>query len=186
MVNGGTTLTYIGNSAFRNTGLSKVALDLYGTTYAGGIEENAFSDCKSLTSVTMLRSSMIPQKGFENCQNLKEIVLPDSTSFVYDGCFKNCKNIEKFTFPPKIWGIGANMFEGCANLKEVVIQDTQESPSIMRTLGANAFSGCTKLTSLTLPRSIKEIQQIDPAFLSGSSINTLFLRGFDDKTVGDS
>ena len=121
MVNGNTTITYIGGSAFRNTGLNKVALDLYGETYAGGIEENAFSDCKSLTSVTMLRSSMIPQKGFENCQNLKEIVLPDSTSFVYDGCFKNCKNIEKFTFPPKIWGIGANMFEGCVNLKEVAI-----------------------------------------------------------------
>ena len=80
MVNDGTTVTFIGNSAFRNT------------------------------SVTMLRSSMIPQNGFENCKNLKEISLPDSTSFVYDGCFKNCKSIEKFTFPSKIWGIGANMF----------------------------------------------------------------------------
>ena len=50
----------------------------------------------------------------------------------------------------------------------------------MRTLGANAFSGCTSLTSLALPRSIKEIEQIDPAFLSGSSINTLYLNGFDD------
>jgi hypothetical protein len=119
--NGETVVRYIGKKAFKNTGLNRVFLDLYGTSYSGGVEDEAFANCKNLTGVTFQRSSMIPQNGFSGCENLKTVTLPNSTSFVYDGCFRNCKSLEKFVFPSKIWGIGAEMFKGCENLKEIEI-----------------------------------------------------------------
>lgn len=42
------------------------------------------------------------------------------------------------------------------------------------------FSGCTKLTSITLPASINDLDYIDPRFLSGSNVQRLEFKGLSD------
>jgi len=183
--NAGTTMTFIGQRAFANTALERVRLDLQGMTYAGGVQNEAFASCYSLTSVEMVRSSLIPQNGFKDCSSLVEATFPNQTSYVYDGCFTNNVSLGSFRFPSRIWGIGGEMFRGCTKLSSVTVDDTDDNPSIMRTVGPNTFSGCVNLTSFALPRSITSLSQIDPAFLSGSSIRQLYLNGLDDSVFKD-
>jgi hypothetical protein len=42
------------------------------------------------------------------------------------------------------------------------------------------FSGCTKLTSITLPKSINNLDYIDSLFLSGSNIQRIEFKGLSD------
>lgn len=158
-------------------------LDLQSTTYSGGVQNEAFASCYNLTSVEMVRSSLIPPNGFRDCSSLVEASFPNQTSYVYDGCFINNKSLESFRFPSKIQSIGGEMFKGCSKLTSVVVDDADDYPSTMRTVGPGVFSGCDNLTSFTLPRSISSLSQIDQVFLSGSNVQYLRLNGMDDNIL---
>lgn len=104
---------------------------------------------------------------FNGCTNLKSISLADKHNYVYEYCFANCESLTEITLPANMYMLSPHMFDGCTNLKSVKF----ESGSILKQLGDNVFANCPKLTSITLPKSIDSLDYIDPAFLSGSSID---------------
>ena len=130
----------------------------------------AFSDCRSLTSVTIPNSvTSIGNAAFYGCTGLTSPVynstlfayLPTSYSGSYsipDGikeicgfAIYDCKGLTSITIPNSVTSIGYSAFQGCTGLTSVTI------PNSVTTIGSSAFYECTGLTSITIPNSVTSI-----------------------------
>ena len=114
-------------------------------------------------------------EGFENCSNLRSIVLPKSVRSIGENAFWNCERLESVTIAegeseddmePDSGEIGDNAFEYCRSLMHVDIPD-----GVTR-IGKYAFSNCNQLTSVSLPESVNDIGEF--AF-QNCYLNEIFL-----------
>ena len=149
------------------------------------ISGSAFSNCTSLTSVTIPKSvTSIGSAVFYGCTGLTSITVENENT-VYDSR-KNCNAIiETATntlkegcittvIPNTVTSIGGNAFEGCSGLTSLTIPNSVTTignyafrscsgltsltiPNSVTTIGSLAFEGCTGLTSLTIPNSVTSI-----------------------------
>ena len=123
------------------------------TSYEGykfnvtSISDNAFSDCTSLTSIT----------------------IPNSVTSIGSGTFSNCTNLKSVTIPNSVTSIGSSAFSGCTSLTSVTIPDSVTS------IGHSAFYNCTGLTSVTIPNSVTSIGQ--EAFFNCSNLKSVNYNG---------
>ncbi len=103
------------------------------STYKGksvtGINDNAFRECKWLTSVT----------------------IPDSVGYIGECAFYNCSELTSVTIPASIRYIGLYAFSYCSGLTSVTIPDG------VRTIRVGAFADCSGLTSVTIPSSVEDL-----------------------------
>lgn len=88
----------------------------------------------------------------ESYPNVKNIIMPESITYVDSGAFGGCKQLEKVVLSSRLREIPSHLFYGCVKLKEVNI------PSAVKKIGAGAFAYCESITNLTLPDTITEIQ----------------------------
>ena len=145
------------------------------STYNGkpvtSIRERAFSDCSSLTSITIPESvTSIGNYAFNSCSNLTSITVPDSVTSIGDFAFSYCSSLTSITIPDSVTSIGNYAFNSCSGLTSVTIGDGVTS------IGRVTFSDCSSLTSITLPDSVTSIG--DWAFSGCSSLTSI--------TIGDS
>lgn len=131
------TLTYIGGNAFRKCVNLKDVILPESLTYIGG---GAFEGCTALKSVTIptgvkdLRHSFtrsglesVTLKGnpdmwyyaFYECENLKEVTLPENLESIHDYAFYGCKALENITLPESVKSIEGGAFQNCENLNEI-------------------------------------------------------------------
>lgn len=169
-------LTRIGDYAFAGSGLKSIKLNLQGSVADSSINTHCFADCKQLSSVEMINSTYLGDHMFDGCDNLVDVKLNNYHSYVNPFAFANCRTLAKIQIPANIYMLSPHMFEGCVNLTSIQFQ----SGSQLRQLGECVFSGCTKLTTISLPASINDLNYIDPLFLSGSSIQRVEFAGLSD------
>ena len=148
------------------------------------IEENAFSLCSSLTSVTMGNSiTSIGRNAFNICSSLTSITIPDSVTSIGDRAFYGC-NITSITIPYSVTNIGEKAFGSCYELASIAVEsgntiyDSRDNcnaiietasntlivgskssiiPNDVKTIGNNAFEGRSRLTSIIIPNSVTNI-----------------------------
>ena len=123
------SLTAIGNSAFKASALASIAIPASVTS----IGTNAFEDCKKLTAVMFTSASSLTTIG--------------------DSAFKGCILIENIDIPDGVQSIGKNVFQNCSVLKSVNFGED----SVLETIGNYAFSKCVELTSIDLPDSVTSL-----------------------------
>ena len=111
-----------------------------------GIEGN-YSVPETVTNL----SNIYGRGLFENCVNLKNIVIPTSVQYLPNSCFKNCVSLESCTLPGTIKELGWYAFYNCVSLKNISI------PSSVTSISGYAFYHCTSLTNITLPDSVESI-----------------------------
>ena len=139
------------------------------------IEEAAFSNCSSLTSVTIPNSvTSIGDNAFSDCSGLTSVTIPNSVTsigyrtFYHSGltsvsipnsvtsigkeAFFFCSSLTSITIPNSVTGIGSSAFTGCSGLTSITI------PNSVTGIGNSAFSGCSSLTSITIPNSVTRIE----------------------------
>lgn len=141
---GDTTVTVvaIGHSAFRdNTRISTVKIP----ETVSKIESGAFWG-SSLVSVD-LPASMVEIGGFNGCQGLRQVTMPESVRIIGPHAFEDCVALSDITIPNSIKIIGENAFRGCTAIQSISI------PSSVDTIGQNAFQGCMRLYDLRLEDS---------------------------------
>ena len=113
------------------------------------IGESSFYKCTSLTSVTIPDSvTSIGYKAFGSCESLTSVTIPDSVTSIGDGAFSCCTSLTSVTIPNSVTSIGDSAFYDCTSLTSVTI------PNSVTIIGVAAFSCCTSLTSVTIPDSV--------------------------------
>ncbi len=83
-------------------------------------------------------------------QNLTEVVLPDTITYIGNGAFRSCPYLSKINFPEGLTEIGAATFAGCSALTSAAFPDS------LITIGANAFNA-TGLSSVLIPENVASI-----------------------------
>ena len=87
-----------------------------------GIEDNAFSDCYKLSSITIPNSVItIGDGAFSHCSSLSSVTIPNSVNSIGDNAFESCKSLTSVTIPNSVTSIGKNAFLFCENLKSIII-----------------------------------------------------------------
>ena len=126
-----------------------VNIDLSGSTITS-IEEDAFYNCNSLTSVIIIGSiTSIGEHVFSGCSSLTSVSLPIySVTSIGDGAFKGCSSFIGVAIPDGVTSIGCVAFADCTSLTSVIIPDSVIS------IEDGAFSGCSSLTSVTFQEII--------------------------------
>ena len=117
-----------------------------------GIVNYAFSDCSSLTSITIPNSvTSIGDYAFYDCINLTSATIPDSVTSIGNYVFWGCSSLTGMVIPESVTSIGYNAFSFCSSLTSITIPD-----SVIE-IGDEAFLGCSSLTRVTIPDNVTSI-----------------------------
>ena len=85
------------------------------------IGEQAFYDCRGLTSVTIPNSvTSIGVMAFEGCTGLTSVTIPNSVTSIERGTFSSCTGLTSITIPNSVTNIGFGAFKGCTSITSVV------------------------------------------------------------------
>lgn len=85
------------------------------------------------------------------CNNVEQIILPDSVTKIYDYTFEYCEKLNYIRMSKNIKDVGENAFYGCKQLQTIEFSEGLE------TIGKYAFGHCSSLKSVVLPDTVKII-----------------------------
>lgn len=186
------SITNVGNDAFAMCSALNSVILSNGIT---NISSSMFSYCQSLTNITIPNTiTSISNNAFENCYSLSSIDIPNSVTEIDDCAFQDCLSLASIMIPDSVKSIGEYAFVNTAyyndssNWEENVLYinkhlikaetDITDSYSIKSgtiEIADYAFSGCNKLTSISIPSSVKYFG-ID-VFIDNTSLADVYYLG---------
>ena len=165
--------SYIGYSAFKQTGISLAATGITPAYFRGlrqvslaecvDIRRDAFLSCFNLETIYAPGLKTIGESAFAICRDLRSLSFPELQSIGAYG-FDNCINMASL-YAPNVSFIGSNAFRSCSKILEYSFPSlTQISISTFTTntqlvsfyapnlsqLANYALYGCTNLTNITI------------------------------------
>jgi hypothetical protein len=114
------------------------------------IKENAFTDCQSLTSVT-IPNSVTSLSGFNNSQYLSSLTIGNSVKSIGTYAFLFKRVLASLTIPNSVTSIGMGAFQSCWAFTSVTI------PNLVTSIDTDAFNQCIVLASVKIGNSVKSI-----------------------------
>ena len=148
------------------------------------IGESAFSNCSSLTNVTIPRSVTEIKSGtFYYCSGLTNITIPDSVTSIGLWAFTNCSNLANVTIGSGLTSIGQHAFQDCSSLQQFNVSSdnanyksvdgmllTKDGTTLVAGVNGNAtipngviniedyaFSNRSNLVGVSIPDSVTSI-----------------------------
>lgn len=117
------------------------------------ISENAFRECKRLTSIVVNYGVEKMYEGaFRDCEKLQSVTLPDNMKQISKEAFKGCESLTTIHMPEALELIDVLAFEGCKSLTEI------KFPENLQTIRFGAFAKCESLKSVVIPNATEEIE----------------------------
>lgn len=130
----------------------------------------AFSDCNSLTSVTIPNGvTSIGWGAFSNCGALTSITISDSVTDIGHSAFFECSSLTSVTIGSDVTSIGRYTFDGCSSLTSIRI------PNSVTSIGDKAFCKCSGLSSVTIGSGVTSIGE--GAFSRCSGLTDIYYEG---------
>ena len=127
--------------------------DEYSVTKIGNY---AFSDCSSLTSITIPNSvTSIGNEAFYHCSSLTSITIPNSITLIGGYAFCGCSSLTTIEIPNSVTSIGNEAFFWCRSLTSITI------PNSVTSIGRGAFSDCQSLVAIEVDINNQNYVSID-------------------------
>ena len=132
-----------GNNAFNNC----VLLTNYSAISVGTYGAGVFSGCSALTVIDLGSISVIPANIFKGANYITKVTAENVTT-ISDSAFENCINLTEFTITDsserKLTTIGASVFKNCTSLVtlDISFEDVTK-------IGNYAFNNCISLANQT-------------------------------------
>lgn len=118
------------------------------------IGSGAFSDCTSLTSVTISDSvTEIEFHAFNHCKSLKSVTIGKNVQTIDMFAFEECENLESVIFNDGLQKIKKYAFQNCSKLSNIVL------PEGLQTIEEQAFANCASLVSVTFPSTLVRVSK---------------------------
>ena len=115
------TVTQIGERAF--SGASTLFTVKCPDTVTS-IDTEAFRNCRNLVSVEYNSIVAIGDSAFSNCSSLTDITIPNSVTAIGESAFSGCSSLKSVTIPNSVTEIENSTFEGCSSLTSVTIPNS--------------------------------------------------------------
>lgn len=121
------------------------------------IGDNAFENCSLSKIAVPLSLKKIGRRAFSCCTNLVEVRLNEGIGDISSYAFAGCNSLSKINLPISLSSIGMNnygegsVFSGCISLKSI------EIPVGINEIPRETFSGCVNLSSIRIPETIRTI-----------------------------
>ena len=121
------------------------------TITGGNILRGAFSDCGSLTSITIPDgTTCIGEEAFLGCSGLSSITIPEGIKMIGNNAFAG-SGLTKVTIPSTVEVIGEYAFAQSDKLEKVTINGAAT------TLGDHCFAECGALTTISLGANVSAL-----------------------------
>lgn len=174
-------VTSIGNVFRNNTSITSFDELQYFTNLAS-IEDYAFENCSSLTSISIPESvSSIGNWAFAYCSGLTKAEfasIEHLCNILYESAYSNPlyyahhlyidgQEVKDVVIPNSVTSIGQYVFEGCSGPTSITI------PNSVTNIGYCAFERSSGLTSITIPNSVVTIGEW--AFCHCSGLTTAII-----------
>lgn len=134
------SVTSIGNYAFYGCEkLSNVILNENITTLGA----NAFNECKNLKEIIIPNSvTSVGSYCFSNCSAMNRVLIEDGVASIDDHAFYNCAALTEITLPKTVMEVGNYVFRGCSELSNVIIENRTAPLSLGSNGSASLFANC--------------------------------------------
>lgn len=87
--------------------------------------------------------------AFQDCKNLKEVVLNEGLVEIGKYAFYCCTSLESISFPSTMRRIGMYAFSDCSKLEEIVLNEG------IKKIDSHSFNECKSLSSIHIPSTLK-------------------------------
>ena len=166
------SVTSIADYVFVNSFVGKI----YISEHIVEITSNSFSTCYDISSITVDKNNPVFHSK-NNCLiktdskilvlGCKNSIIPDDGSVTEIGinAFDGAMNLNRILIPRGVVSIGHHAFYG-TGVTSVTLPDTLE------TINCYAFGGCDKLTSITIPASVKNTE--DNIFYLSENLKNIY------------
>lgn len=128
-------VTSIGDYAFFGTNFRSVTIP----DSVASIGHAAFSG--SAIERLVLNAALIDDSAFSNCTSLTSVTFKDGVHYINDWAFENCTALSSVTFGNGLLSIGDKAFSATA-IKEITL------PASLRSIESTAFYSCESLTDV--------------------------------------
>ena len=126
---------------------------------------------RGLTNLTTLKLptniTKIERHAFSGCSGLTECTIPNDVTSIGANAFAQCSKLKAITIPSTVTSLGVAAFKGC----EAVTNVTFAKGIQLEKIGKEVFSNNASLTTITLPKSVTEIE--DRAFYENYSLTSI-------------
>lgn len=115
-----------------------------------GPQAFTYSKIETFSSKTI---SVIPKKCFMFCNSLKKVEIPNVRE-IHNNAFAYCENLEEIVLPKTLTYLGAGAFRDCENLKCVVFNEipSKRCAASFEEIIIEVFDGCNSLNKIVIPK----------------------------------
>ena len=132
------------------------------------IGRNAFRECNNLKELIIPQSvNKLEIATCEYCDILEKVVLPDFVKDLPGGFFLQCRMLKDVQLPKNLESIGERAFNACHSL------ETIELPDKLTSIGEYAFWECKSLNNVIIPSGVTKLPV--GCFLDCSSLKEIVL-----------
>ncbi len=150
-----------------------------GTVFSGNTTIKTFNELQYFTGLTA-----IGDYAFSNCTSLTSVTIPSGLTSIGEDAFSFCSSLTSVTIPSGMTSIGEYAFDSCSGLTSITVNEGNSKydsrnncnaiietathtliagckntiiPNTVLSIGGYAFSGCSDMTSVSIPSSVKSI-----------------------------
>jgi uncharacterized repeat protein (TIGR02543 family) len=154
------------------------SIDLSGTSLVDDkVPDKCFEEFEDLSSIKLPNSvTAIGVGAFAGCTSIGEFTCPYALEIIEDFAFIECTSLKSVTFFYELSSIGVYAFDGCASLESVWL------PENITEISMSTFSRCTSLVSVGLPSGLEKIGSL--AFYGCTSLEEVTIPRFVEVIEG--